>query len=151
MNLNGEAGLETLVRMFPLRMFHFSRFSILTITYVTTEYALEKIKDILVNHHGKADEPSYEPIVQSLKSIAGSNDLEFGLLPLFRVNNKLVEDIDAYCHSIIFSLGKQQGVMKNYFFPLVEKFIANPKLLFFKDLDTAGPSQQQLGELLKLS
>jgi len=150
-NLNEEAGLETLERMLPLSMFHFSGFSILTITDVTTEYALEKIKDILVNHHGKADEPSYEPIVQSLKSIAGSNDLEFGLLPLFRVNNKLVEDIDAYCHSIIFSLGKQQGVMKNYFFPLVEKFIANPKLLFFKDLDTAGPSQQQLGELLKLS
>ena len=150
-NLNDEAGLDTLEKILPLNMFRFSGFSIITITDVTTEYAIEKIKDILVNNHGKADEESYEPVVQSLKSIAGSNELEFGLLPLYRVNNKLVDDIDAYGHSIIFSLGRQQGVMKNFFLPLAEKFIANPKLIFFKDLDTTGQSQQQIGELLKLA
>jgi hypothetical protein len=148
-NLNDEAGLETLQKILPLNLFRFSGFSIITITDVTTEYAVEKIKDILVNSHGKADEASYEPVVQSLKSIAGSNELEFGLLPLFRVNNKLVEDIDAYCHSIIFSLGKEQGRMKTFFLPLVEKFIANPKLIYFKDLDEVGPSQQHVSELLK--
>jgi hypothetical protein len=148
-NLNEEAGLETLETILPLGMFHFSGFSIITITDVTTEYAVEKIKDILVNSHGKADEASYGPVVQSLKAIAGSNELDFGLLPLFRVNNKLVEDMDAYCHSVIFSLGKEQGMMKTFFLPLVEKFITNPKLIYFKDLDEVGPAQHQIGDLLR--
>jgi hypothetical protein len=148
LNLKESAGLETLMQLLPMDMFRFTGFSIITLTDVTTEYAVEKIKDILVNGHGKADEKSYEPVVQSLKSITGSNELQFGLLPLFRVNNKLVEDIDAYCHSIIFSQGKQQGVMKTFFLPLVERFIANPKLIYFKDLEALGPAQQQVGELL---
>jgi len=148
LNMNEAGGLETLMQLIPMDMFRFTGFSIITLTDVTTDYAVEKIKDILVNGHGKADEKSYEPVVQSLKSIAGSNELQFGLLPLFRVNNKLVEDIDAYCHSIIFSQGKQQGVMKTFFLPLVERFIANPKLIYFRDLDVLGPAQQQVGELL---
>lgn len=149
LNLNDESGLETLTKLIPLDIFHFSGFSIITITDVTSEYALEKIKDILVNAHGRADEKSYNPVVQSLKSIAGSDALDFGLLPLYRVNNKLVEDIDAYCHSIIFSQGKQQGILKTFFLPLIEKFIANPKQLYFRDLDTLAPSQSQVGDLLK--
>jgi hypothetical protein len=148
-NLVEDAGLETLERILPLSMFHFTGFSIITITEVTTEHAVQKIKDLLVNHPGRADDACYSTVVQSLKSIAGSNELQFVLLPLFRVNNKLVEDVDAYCHSIIFSLGTQQGVMKDFFLPLVERFIANPKLILFKDLDESGPSQHQVGELLR--
>jgi hypothetical protein len=150
-HLNEEAGLETLERILPISLFRFTGFSIITITDVTTEYALEAIKDVLVNGNAKANEEGYAPVVQSLKAIAGSNDLEFNLLPLFRVNNRLVEDIDAYCHSIIFSLGKQQGIMKNFFLPLIEKFVANPHLIYFRDLDITGPSQHQVGELLKLA
>jgi hypothetical protein len=148
-NLAEDAILETLEKKLPLNLFRFSGFSIITITDVTTDYALEKIKDILVNSHGKADEISNEQVVQSLKSITGSNELEFTLLPLFRVNNKLVEDIDAYCHSIIFSVGREQGMDKNFFLPLIEKFIANPKSICFKDLETVSPSANQVGELLK--
>jgi hypothetical protein len=148
-NLAEDVVSEALEKKLPLNLFRFSGFSIITITDVTTDYALEKIKDILVNSHGKADEISNGQVVQSLKSITGSNELEFTLLPLFRVNNKFVEDIDAYCHSIIFSVGKEQGMDKNFFLPLIEKFIANPKAICFKDLETIAPSTNQVGELLR--
>ena len=79
----------------------------------------------------------------------GLDDLEFGLLPLYRINNKLVEDIDAYSHSIIFSLVKEKGLMKNFFLPLIEKFIANPKLIFFKDLDALQKEiRTKIGKLM---
>jgi hypothetical protein len=151
LHLNEDAGLDTLEKMLPLDLFRFSGFSIVTITDVTAEYAVEKIKDVLVNTHGKTDEENFSSVVQSLKAIAGSNELEFGILPLFRVNNKLVEDIDAYCHSIIFRTGRKQGITENFFLPLIEKFVANPQLIYFRDLDAAGPSHQQIGELLKLA
>lgn len=151
LHLNEDAGLDTLEKMLPFDLFRFSGFSIVTITDVTAEYAVGKIKDILVNTHGATDEKNYRSVVQSLKAIAGSNELEFGILPLFRVNNKLVEDIDAYCHSIIFSTGKQQGIMEKSFIPLIERFVADPKLIYFRDLDAAGPSQLQIAVLLKLA
>jgi hypothetical protein len=151
LHLNEDAGLDALEKMLPIDLFRFSGFSIVTITDVTAEYAVEKIKDILVNTHGKTYEENNLSVVQSLKAIAGSNELEFGILPLFRVNNKLVEDIDAYCHSIIFSLGRQQGITDNFFTPLIEKFVANPHLIYFRDLDAAGPSHMQIDKLLKVA
>jgi DNA-directed RNA polymerase delta subunit len=150
-NFHEKEGLELLMGLLPLNMFHFTGFSLITITEATDQYALEKIKDILVNGHGKTDENSYQSAVQSLKAMGGSNELEFGLLPLFKVNNKIVEDIDAYCHSIIFSMGKQHGITKSFFIPMIEKFVANPHLIFFRDLDVLAPAQQQVGNILKLA
>lgn len=150
LHLNEDEGLDTLQNLLPFDLFRFSGFSIVTITDITAEHAVEKIKDILVNTHTKTYEETYQSVIESLKAMAGSNDLEFGILPLFRVNNKLVEDLDAYCHSIIFSMGKRQGVSENFFLPLIEKFVANPHLIYFRDLDIAGPSHLQIGKLLEL-
>jgi hypothetical protein len=149
LHLNEDAGLDALEKMLPFDLFRFSGFSIVTITDVTREYALDKIKDILVNTHAQSYEENNRLVVQSLKAIAGTNELEFGLLPLFKVNNKLVEDIDAYCHSIIFKMGKTCGFGEQFFIPLIEKFAANPHLIYFRDLDVAGPAQQQICDLLK--
>jgi uncharacterized protein (DUF2132 family) len=150
-HLHEEAGLEVLERVLPLQNFHFSGFSIITITDVTTEYATDQIRELLVNGNGKAGEETFDIVSSSLKAIGGSNTLEFSLLPIFRVNDKLVEDIDAYCHSIIFSLGKQQGIMKNYFIPLIEKFVSSPRLIYFRDLDETIPAQQEKTKLLQLA
>lgn len=150
-HLHEDAGIELLERILPLNSFRFKGFSILTITDVTTNHAIDRLRDILVNGHGKADEESFNPVVESLKAIAGTNDLEFSLLPVFRVNKQLVQDVDAYSHSILFSLGKQEGIMKNFFLPLVEKFNSSSRIVYFRDLDATGPSQPQVSELLHLA
>jgi hypothetical protein len=120
LHLNEDEGLDSLEKLLPCDIFRFSGFSIVTITDVTADHAVENIKNILVNTHADTHEENYRSVAESLKAIAGSSDLEFGILPLFRVNNKLVENIDAYCHSIIFSLGKQQGVTENLCIPLIK-------------------------------
>jgi hypothetical protein len=150
-HLHEDEGMEILQKVLPMKMFRFTGFAIITVTDVTTEYAIEKLRDILVNGHSKVDEESYGPVVGALKAIAGTSALEFGLLPILRVNDKLVEDFDAYSHSILFSLGKRDGVMKNFFLPLVEKFLATPRMVYYPDLDVLAPTQQQVGELLKLA
>ncbi len=55
--------------------------------------------------------------------------------------------MDAYCQSIIFSIGKTQGLQRDVCVPLIEKFVANPKLVFFGDLDKQGPSQRDVSRL----
>lgn len=149
LHLNEDAGLDALEKMLPLDLFRFSGFSIVTINDVTAEYAIEKIKDILVNTRAQTYEENNRSVVQSLKAIAGTNDLEFGLLPLFKVNNKLVQDLDAYCNSIIFATGKKQGIPGDFFIPMIEKFAADPHLIYFRDLDASGPAQQDIAALLK--
>lgn len=140
--------LELLEQHLPLSLFGFSGFSLITITDVTEEFALDRIKDVLVNGQGKTDEASYRPVVESLKAIAGNSAIEFGLLPLIRVNNRIVEDIDAYCHSILFTMGKQKNITRSVFLPLFEKFVSNPRLIFFRDLDIAAPAPELVGQLL---
>lgn len=150
-HLHEENGMDILRRILPLHHFRFSGFSIITITDVTPQYALEKIRNILVDGHGKADEENYQPISQSLKSLVGCKEIEFTLLPLFRINQQIVQDPDAYAHSILFSMGKQEGVMNEFFLPLVEKFTSNPRILYYKDLDQSGPSQVRVGKLFQLA
>lgn len=150
-HLHEENGVDILKRILPLKNFRFSGFSILTINDVTPEHALDKIRNILVNGHGRVNEDNYEEITQSLKSLTGTRDIEFSLLPLHRVNDHVVQDADAYSHSILFSMGKQDGVLKDFFLPLLEKFTHNPRILYYKDLDQSGPSQLQVGKLFQLA
>lgn len=150
-HLNEENGLSLLKRILPLQHFKFSGFSILTISDVTQQHATERLRQILVDGHGNANEENYETISQSLQSLVGCRHIEFSLLPLFRVNDKIVHDADAYSHSILFSMGKQEGVMQDFFLPMLEKFAGNPRVIYYPDLEKSGPSQLQLGKLFKLS
>lgn len=150
-HLHEESGIDVLERILPFKLFSFTGFSILTITDVTEDQAMEKMRDLLVNSHGKANEENHEAINQSLKALAGSKDVEFSLLPIFRINNKIVQDYDAYSHSILFSVGKQDGVMKDFFLPLIEKFVSNPRIVYFRDLEQSPPAQLQVGKLFQLS
>jgi len=150
-HLHEESGMDVLERILPFSLFSFTGFSILTITDVTEEQAIEKMRDLLVNSHGKANEENHEAINQSLKALAGSKDVEFSLLPIFQINNKIVQDYDAYSHSILFSMGKQEGVMKDFFLPLIEKFINNPRIVYFRDLEQSPPPQLQVGKLFQLA
>jgi hypothetical protein len=48
-------------------------------------------------------------------------------------------------------MGREQGITKSFFIPLIERFVSNPQLIFFRDLDVLAPAQQQVGNLLKLA
>lgn len=150
-HLNEEQGIELLRRILPLKNFRFTGFSIFSITDVTTRHSLDRIRNVLINGHGRVTEENYDEISQILKSLAGTRDVEFSLLPIFRVNNQLVQDTDSYSHSILFSMGKQDGVLRDFFLPLLEKFTNNPRILYYKDLDQSGPTQVQVGKLFQLA
>lgn len=142
-----EDSLEILLNILTPSMFSFSGFTIMNISDVTDDHALEEIKNSIVNGTNEMVQPSFPVIIQSLKELTRSNDIEFNILPLYRVNGRLVDDMDTYCQSIIFSIGKTQGLQRDVCLPLIEKFVANPKLVFFADLDKQGPSQRDVSRL----
>lgn len=142
-----DKALTHLMEILPHSKFSLSGFSIINITDVTADFALEEIKNNIVSGVTEHDMVSFPAVVKSLKELAGTNDLEFNILPLYRVNGKLVDDMDEYCHSIIFSVGKLQGLQREICVPIIEKFIANPRVIYFEDLDKQGPSQRDINRL----
>jgi hypothetical protein len=142
-----DKALAHLMEVLPHSKFVLSGFSIINIRDVTPEFALEEIKNNIVSGINEHDKVSFPAVVKSLKELSGTNDLEFNILPLYRVNGKLVDEMDEYCHSIIFSIGKLQGLQREVCVPLIEKFIANPRVVYFEDLDKHGPSQRDVNRL----
>ena len=84
--------LTFLEHKLPLEIFRIEGFGILEISDVTSEYSIENIKDLILSRSSFGEEEYYSNVIHSLKILVGTTDAEFGLLPLLRVNNKLIFD-----------------------------------------------------------
>lgn len=78
---------DVLTTALPLSMFSFSGFSVVTIKEITTTYALENIKDLIV---GSQLDFHDNRIIDSLKTMVGDKNIEFDLLPFLKMNGKPV-------------------------------------------------------------
>ncbi|GAA4320811.1 GAF domain-containing protein [Compostibacter hankyongensis] len=130
-----EENLAELQRLLPLSMFSFTGFSVISLSDVTATHILEEIKSTVLNPSGLAEEICYGEIITSLKALAGNRDIEFGLLPFFRVNGKLVIDDNERQHSILLKEGMANGISKQVYLDMADEYITRPRVLFFEDLE----------------
>ena len=143
-----DNALMQLQQLLPIGMFAFRGFTILTVTDVSQQYALDTIRNNIVKSQAYAGNHEFPEIVQALKELTGSNAIEFNILPLFRVNGKLAEDMKTYKRSILFS-SAQKKLPQNACMAMIEKFVSNPELFYFNDLDEEGPSHQNSSKILQ--
>ncbi len=132
-DLREPPSLDVLDNILPLENFHFSGMSIVTIKDITEHYVVENIKSILLNNTNEKKEVNYTNLVQSLKTLAGNSAIEFGLLPLLSVNDKLVLDYAHQQKSVAVSYGREAGVAEQAFLSLATNYIKKPRLLFFRN------------------
>lgn len=143
-----DDALTQLQQLLPISMFSFRGFTILTVTDVSQQYALETIRNNIVKSQAYAGSNGFPEIVQALKELTGSNAIEFNILPLFRLNGKLAEDMETYKRSILFS-SAQKKLPRNACMAMIEKFVSNPELFYFNDLDVEVPSHQNSSKILQ--
>jgi hypothetical protein len=129
--VNDEHGLELLHEVLPLHDFKFDGFTVISITDVTLQHAIDGIREALVNHNYQTE--AYLHILQTLKTLGGNADIDYGLLPLITVNNKPVLDVDDHS-SIIINAGKQFGISDSVFFEQLQSYQQNPKPIFFNKI-----------------
>ncbi|WP_409140955.1 hypothetical protein [Pedobacter ureilyticus] len=129
--VNDEHGLELLHEVLPLHDFKFDGFTVISVTDVTLQHAIDGIREALVNHNYQTE--AYLHILQTLKTLGGNADIDYGLLPLITVNNKPVLDIDDHS-SIIINAGKQFGISDSVFFEQLRSYQQNPKPIFFNKI-----------------
>lgn len=147
--VHGLKPLETLFQLLPLQNFRFEGFSVVTLTDVTSHYAIENIKNVIVNRQQYSLDNYYSTIIDSLKLIVQSSQVQFGLLPLLKVNNKLVFNQNTCLHSVLVCTAKEHGIAEEAYLSIAENYFRNPKLLFFKSITPDDEAKQIYLKLLK--
>ncbi|WP_410221119.1 GAF domain-containing protein [Pedobacter sp.] len=129
--VDDERGLELLHTTLPLSDFKFDGFTVISVTDVTLQHAIDGIREALVNHNYQTE--AYKHIIQTLRTLGGNAQLEFGLLPLITVNDKPILDDDDDS-SILINAGKQFGIDDSVFYQQLELYKNNPQPLFFNKI-----------------
>ncbi|MFT4095116.1 MAG: GAF domain-containing protein [Niabella sp.] len=140
---------EKLENILPLSMFTFEGIAVLTLTDVTELYSIELIKDTILNHNTADTSYNFSKVIEALKALVGNNHVEFGLLPMFKVNSKLVFNDEICMNSTLVSTAKEHGMAEQAYMTIAERYFENPQLLFFKNITPEVEASQIVLKLLK--
>jgi len=119
-HINDNTLLSYLNQSLPLHLFSFKGFSIISLHDCTEEFALKKIKDCIANSSLELKENI--EIIEALKALGGNKQINFGLIPLIKLNNKFLFD---FSKTLISNTSLQS---------VIEKFQDKPRPIFLKDL-----------------
>lgn len=142
--------LTHLEKKLPLNLFRFEGFGIVTISDVTSEYSIENIKNLILKHSSfDGEDEYYNNVIQSLKTLVGTTDVEFGLLPLLKVNQKMVFDADACLKSKLISVAREHGVEEMTYMSLAAEYFKEPKPLFYREITAEDEARKGYLKMMK--
>ncbi|MEI9955489.1 MAG: GAF domain-containing protein [Ferruginibacter sp.] len=138
---------EKLSQRLPLQSLKFTGFSIITAKDITASQAMENIKTAIINRHpGDEDDDYYTGVVDSLKTIVETNDIEFGLLPVFKLNNKLIITKENKMHNLVVRAFATKDHHDD-FYKLTELYLENPKIILYNNITGDNKDNKYLSYL----
>ncbi|MCX2479533.1 GAF domain-containing protein [Pedobacter sp. MC2016-15] len=144
-----SSSLDMLARLLPPSMFRFEGLSIVSLVDVTAEYALEAIKNTIIEHNQCLEGWNNSTIVTALKSLVGTPTIEFSLLPYMKLNQKTLLYSHEGFESIIIKQAKRNGLPESEYTFLADNFVAHPRRLVFTDMSKVDTEEFPLLRLLK--
>lgn len=133
MRMAEDGALEMLERILPLSMFTFRGITMVTISDVTAEKAVENIESVRLARTPDNDETSYLHVIQSLKTIVGNNKIEFDLFPLVTINNEPVYGYRKGGTGILFEVWGER-LSPEVFRKQAKGYFSNPNSFFSRDI-----------------
>jgi hypothetical protein len=134
-NLKEEPStINLLQRLLPPDQFSIEGFSVIEMIDVTAEYALESIKNVIIAHNECATASYDTSISTALKTIAGTNALEFGLLPYIKLSGKTLLNLHSGFKSILLTYADQQNGPDEDGTQLLDEYLINPRSLVFPEI-----------------
>jgi len=141
--------IDFLNEQLPLSLFRFEGFSVVTATEVTEQYAVEIIKDSILNRGAHKDDFYFHRVVQALKTLCGTNSIEFGLMPMLKINDKLVFNANTCPHCVLVQKVTMQGIAEGVYLEAAQKYAESPKTLLFKTITEEDRQRQNFLNILK--
>lgn len=139
--------VDYLTKVLPLKKFTFEGFSVISITDVTLQHAIEGIRSALVDHNYQTE--AYNHVTQALKTLSGNGDFEFGLMPFLTVNNKLVFDNQDFSQSMLINSAKASNMEEEVFYSLVDKYKEDPRPIFVSSINEDQMAKDPFLRVLK--
>lgn len=128
-----EDALPYLMEKLPLEKFCFEGFSIVNISDVTAQHAIDIIKDIIVNF--APGQKVYDTISKALKAMIGNNAIDISLFPVLRLNNQLVLGYEDGAEDELLQKCGQYCIERDKYMEVINKYAENPKVVFSKDME----------------
>ena len=137
-HMHEGTAIEFLWKTIPLTMFRFEGFAAITVTEITTEYVVESIKNTILKPDCCDGHTHYDLAIRSLRTLAGKESVEFGLIPFLRVNGKPVFSGEICCHSVLAEAAIQENEAEESYLSMTEKYYRDPKLIFYENINEAN-------------
>ncbi|HEX3081165.1 MAG TPA: GAF domain-containing protein [Puia sp.] len=131
-------------RKVPLNQFEARGFSIVTLTDVTAEQAIEQVGKLVIHHSEKDKHPLFDEITHALQTVVGSRDYQFGLVPFLSINDRPALVFEKIPYSIILQACWNYDISKKEFSKLRNDFTRNPRMIIW----SAGDRESHLPEFI---
>lgn len=126
--------LKILTKLIPPQIFSIEGISIVTLTDVTGEYVLETIKNLIIEHNETQKGLHTKEIITALKTLVGTDAIEFGMVPYLKLNNQLqINELSGF-NSVLIQLARDQGQDDSEYLKLIQEYIENPRTLIFPEI-----------------
>ncbi|TNE58898.1 MAG: GAF domain-containing protein [Bacteroidetes bacterium] len=122
--------IEYLQGVLPIEQFEFTGFSIVHATEYTAQYAIQTIKNTILNSNRASKDDRMAELVQALRTIAGCKELDFGFIPFIRLNGNLRLDFGALSNSKLLEFHANHNGHDKTVANLLEQFIDHPRPLY---------------------
>lgn len=128
-----DEALALLQERLPLDLLRFAGFSIVQVSDVTARKAIENIKNIIVNL--KPGALVYDEVGDSIKSLLGNSEVMIRLIPMLRVNNRMVLDDCGNMGKKLRDICTSNNVGEQVYLDAVERFYQHPEMVLDQDVN----------------
>jgi hypothetical protein len=126
--------LKVLTKLIPPETFTVEGISIVTLTDVTGEYALETVKNLIIDHSESQQGLHTKEIATALKTLVGTDHIDFGMIPYIKLNNKVQVNQLVGFNSILVQLAREEGIDDQEHDVLIDEYLAQPRTLIFPEV-----------------
>ena len=127
--------LEKIEQLLSLDQYTASGFSILTLTDITAQQAIEQIGKALVDINPENTESSFLHISRLLQTIIGSSEYRFGIMPFFTINKRAALPYENFSYSILVEASVKANIPRKIFNRYMNHYIKNPGLIIYQAPD----------------
>lgn len=140
---------EYLMKVLPLRNFTFTGFNIVYFTEFTEQYAIQLIRNMLLERSQKGKEERMVELIQILRTIAGCIDVHFGFIPFVRLNEKLILDFGSISSSVLLDYHKKNGSSDNRVQIFLEEFIQTSRSIILNNGKSSIEKSIDMSQILE--
>ncbi len=141
---------DYLFKRIPPDLFQIKGFGIINHTNVTEQYAIDRIKTSIIETAVKPKNQCVNGVKHALHTLAGTNKIDFGFIPLALINEKPLLDFGSLSNSVILN-DAIPAIPPAKMMQMVKDYIKDPKPLFIKDIHRYPNAKNRWIEILRKS